>query len=161
MSNFTLNSVLDSIKADIQDVLSRLSQDELNELTPSDVCDLLDENRYYAPEVIYYADGWEIVAGNSFNDYSADGLDFSGCDNALGCVMHEARMVIDSVYYNEREAIASEVLESLQEVLADDEEEIYSKSESRLNGLYWAETDNGDMLSFKTQDELHTFLNNQ
>ena len=115
MSNFTLNTVLDSIKSDVQDVLSRLTQDELNELTPSDVCELLDENSYYAPEVIYYADGWEIVAGSSFNEYEPmDTLDFSGCDNALDCVMHEARMVIDSVYYSEREAIASEVLESLQ-----------------------------------------------
>lgn len=38
-------------------------------------------------------------------------------------------------------------------------ETIWNKSESRLNGLYWAETDSGNMLSFKTQDELYTFLN--
>ena len=56
MSNFTLNTVLDSIKSDIQDVLSRLPQDEINDLTPNDVFDLLDENSYYGPEVIYYAD---------------------------------------------------------------------------------------------------------
>ena len=115
MSNFTLNTVLDSIKSDVQDVLRGLSQDELNELTPSDVCDLLDENSYYAPEVIYYADGWEIVAGSSFNEYEPMGtLDFSNCDNSLDCVMHEARMLVDSVYYSEREAIAADVLESLQ-----------------------------------------------
>ena len=115
MSNFTLNTVLDSIKSDVQDVLSRLSQDEINELTPSEVCDLLDENSYYAPEVIYYADAWEIVTGNSFNEYELmDTLDFSRCDEALDCVMHEARMVVDSVYYSEREAIAADVLESLQ-----------------------------------------------
>ena len=162
MTTFTLNTVLNSIKSDVQDVLRSLSQDELNDLTPSDVCDLLDENSYYAPEVIYYVDAWEIVAGSSFNDYEPMGtLDFSGCDNALDCVMHEARMVIDSVYYSEREAITADVLESLQEISSNDEVEIYSKSESRLSGLYWAETDNGNMLSFKTQDELHTFLNNQ
>lgn len=114
MTTFTLNTVLDSIKSDVQDVLSRLSQDELNDLTPSDVCDLLDENSYYAPEVIYYADGWEIVAGSSFNNYDAEDLDFSGCDNALDCVMHEARMIIDSVYYSEREAIAADILDGLQ-----------------------------------------------
>ena len=114
MSNFTLNTVLDSIKSDVQDVLSRLSQDELNELTSSAVCDLLDENSYYTPEVIYYADAWEVVAGNSFNDYSADGLDFSGCEGSLDCIMHEARMVIDSVYYGEREAIAADILDGLQ-----------------------------------------------
>ena len=114
MSDFTLNNVLNSIKSDVQDVLSRLSQDEINDLTPDDVCELLDENSYYAP-VIYYADAWEVVAGSSFNEYEPmDTLDFSGCDNALDCVMYEARMVIDSVYYSEREAIASEVLESLQ-----------------------------------------------
>ena len=114
MSNFTLNTVLDSIKSDVQDVLSRLSQDEINELTPSDVCDLLDENSYYAPEVIYYADAWEVVAGSSFNGYSVDGLDFSDCGDSLECLMREANGLVNEAYYSEREAIAQEVLESLQ-----------------------------------------------
>ena len=114
MSNFTLNTALDSIKSDIQNVLSRLSQQEINDLTPSDVCNLLDENSYYAPEVIYFADAWEIVAGSSFNKYTADFLDFSECEGSLDCVMQEARGLVNDVYYSEREAIASEVLESLQ-----------------------------------------------
>ena len=114
MSNFTLNTVLDSIKSDVQDVLSRLSQDEINELTPSDVCDLLDENSYYAPEVIYNADAWEIVAGSSFNKYSADFLDFSECEGSLDCIMQEANSLVNDAYRSEREEIASEVLESLQ-----------------------------------------------
>ena len=114
MSNFTLNTVLDSIKSDVQDVLRQLSQEELNELTPSDVCDLLDENSYYAREVIYYADAWEIVAGSSFNEYSADFLDFSECESSLDCIMIEANGLVNDVYYSEREDIAAEVLESLQ-----------------------------------------------
>ena len=114
MSNFTLNTVLESIRSDVQDVLSRLDQDAINELTPSDVFDLLDENSYFAPEVIYYCDGWEIVAGSSFNDYDAEYLDFSNCDNSLDCIMQEARGKVDAAYYSEREAIAVEILESLQ-----------------------------------------------
>lgn len=114
MTTFTLNTVLDSIKSDVQDVLSRLSQDELNGLTPSDVCDLLDENSYYAPEVIYYADAWEVVAGSAFNKYTADFLDFSECESSLDCIMQEANSLVNDVYYSEREAIASEVLEGLQ-----------------------------------------------
>ena len=106
MSNFNLNTVLDSIKSDVQDVLRNLSQDELNEMTASDVCDLLDENSYFAPEVIYYADGWEIVAGSSFNDYDAEYLDFSSCDNSLDCIMQEARGKVDAAYYVNREEIA-------------------------------------------------------
>ena len=114
MSTFTLNTVLESIKSDIQDVLRNLSQDEINELTPSAVCDLLDENSYSAPEVIYYADAWEVVAGSSFNEYSADGLDFSGCESSLDCTMQEANSLVNDAYYSEREAIAAEVLEGLQ-----------------------------------------------
>ena len=114
MSNFTLSTVLDSIKSDVQDVLRCLSQDEINELTPSAVCDLLDENRYYAPEVIYYADAWEVVAGSSFNDYSVDGLDFSNCEGSLDCIMQEANGLVDDVYYSEREAIAADILDGLQ-----------------------------------------------
>jgi hypothetical protein len=124
MSNFTLNSVLDSIRSDVEDVLRNVADNDLRDMTASDVCDLLDENSYYAPEVIYYADGWEVVAGSSFNDYEPmDTLDFSGCDNALECIMLEARMIIDSVYYNEREAIAQEVLEGLQEMLPDESDD--------------------------------------
>lgn len=118
MSTFTLNSVLESIRSDIEDVLCNVSDHDLRDMTADDVCNLLDENSYYAPEVIYYADGWEIVVGSSFNDYEPmDTLDFSGCDNALDCIMLEARMILDSVYYNERESIAQEVLEGLQEML--------------------------------------------
>ena len=114
MSNFTLNTVLDSIKSDIQDVLNRLSQDEINGLTPSGICNLLDENSYYAPEVVYSADAWEVVAGGSFSKYSADFLDFSECESSLDCIRQEANSLVNDVYRSEREAIASEVLESLQ-----------------------------------------------
>ena len=112
--NFTLNTVLDSIKSDVQDVLSRLSQDEINNLTPSNVCNLLDENGYYATEVIYYADAWEIVAGNSFNKYTADFLDFSECEDSLDCIMQEANGLVNDVYRSEREAIAADILDGLQ-----------------------------------------------
>ena len=114
MSNFNLNTVLASIKSDVQDVLRNLSQDELNDMTASDVCDLLDENSYFAPEVIYYADGWEIVAGSAFNDYDAEDLDFSNYDNSLDCVMQEARGKVDAAYYANREEIAADVLDGLQ-----------------------------------------------
>lgn len=124
MSNFTLNSVLESIRSDVQDVLRNVSDNDLRNMTADDVCNLLDKNNYLAPEVIYYADGWEIVAGSSFNDYDPlETLDFSNCENALECVMHEARMIIDSVYYTEREAIAQEVLEGLQEMLPDESDD--------------------------------------
>ena len=114
MSNFTLNTVLDSIKSDINDVLSRLTQNEIDELIPEDVCNMLDENSYYAPEVIYYADAWEVVAGSSFNDYNAENLDFSTCDNSLDCIIQEANAVVNDAYYSEREAIAAEILADMQ-----------------------------------------------
>ena len=119
MSNFTLNTVLDSIKSDVQDVLSRLAQDEINELTPSDVCNLLDENSCYAPEVIYYADAWEVVAGSSFDNYEASCLDFSGCEGSLDCIMQEANGLVNEAYNSEREAIAADVLEDLQSQIED------------------------------------------
>ena len=118
MSNFTLNYVLDSIRSDIQDVLRNVSDNDLRDMTTDDVCNLLDENHYSAPVAIYYTDGWEIVAGSSFNDYSPmDKLDFSNCDSALECIMLEANTILDAVYYSERENIAQDVLESLQEQL--------------------------------------------
>lgn len=124
MSNFTLNSVLNSIRSDVKDVLRNVSDHDLRDMTAEDVCNLLDENSYYAPEVIYYADGWEIVAGNQFNEYNAGVLDFSECESSLDCIMLEANNLINDVYYTEREKIAQEVLEGLQEMLppeSDDE----------------------------------------
>lgn len=117
MSNFTLNTVLSSIRSDINDVLRNLSQDAINELTPEDVCNLLDENSYYAPEVIYYADAWEVVAGNSFNDYEAHDLDFTNCNNSLDCITQEANALVNDAYYSEREAIAAKILDELQSEL--------------------------------------------
>ncbi|WP_410971311.1 hypothetical protein, partial [Salmonella sp. SAL04269] len=59
-----------------------------------------------------------------FNDYDPlETLDFSNCENALECVMHEARMIIDSAYYSEREKNAQEVLEGLQESLPDESDD--------------------------------------
>lgn len=123
MSTFTLNSVLDSIRSDVQDVLRNVSDDKLRYMTAEDVCNLLDENHYYAPEVIYYADAWEIVAGSSFNDYSAGFNDFSACENALDCLMIEANALVNDAYYTERENIAQEVLEGLQEMLPDESDD--------------------------------------
>lgn len=117
MSNFTLNTVLESIKSDIQEVLSRLDQNAINELSPCDICDMLDENHYLAPEVIYYADAWEVVGGNSFNDYYIEKLDFSTCEYAMDCLMLEANHLVNEAYYSEREAIAAEILDELQSEL--------------------------------------------
>ena len=117
MSNFTLNTVLDSIKSDINEILRNLSQDAINELTPCDICNMLDENHYLAPEVIYYADAWEVVAGSSFNDYEAQDMDFSACENSLDCIMQEAQALLNDAYYSEREAIAAEILYNLQSEL--------------------------------------------
>ena len=114
MQNFTLNNVLKFIESDVRDVLRNLLQDELNELTAEDVVELLDENSYFAPEVIYTADAWEIVAGSSFNDYSAEFLDFSNCKNSIDCVMQEAQEILNSVYYQNRDEIAQNVLNELQ-----------------------------------------------
>ena len=83
-----------------------------------EICYQCDEAQYnfdkVNPEVIYYADAWEVVAGSSFNDYSVGGLDFSGCEGSLDCLMQEANSLVNDAYYSEREAIAADVLESLQ-----------------------------------------------
>ena len=123
MSNFTLNEVLDHIRSDVEAVLRNVSENDLRDMTPEYVIELLENNHYYAPEVIYHADAWEIVAGSQFNNYNADRLDFSQCKNPLDCVMQEAQGIIDNVYYSEREAIAAEVLEGLQENLSDESED--------------------------------------
>ncbi len=116
----TLNQLRDTILSNIEDVVryANLSQDEINNLDADAIRDLLDEHSYFAPEVIYYAEAWEIVAGNSFNDYSDydKGLvDFSSCDSALDCLVQEANAIISEAYSGEFESIANEYLESVQD----------------------------------------------
>lgn len=111
-------------------------------MTPSDVCDLLDENSYFASEVIYYADGWEIVAGSSFNDYDAECLDFSSCDNSLDCIMQEARGKVDAAYYANREEIAADVLEGLQTVENSEDNIIVHYTENGLESYMYFYADN-------------------
>ena len=119
----TLNQLREEIKSNVSDVINyaSLSQVEINELDIDAVCDLLDNNNYY-PEVIYYADAWEIVAGTSFNNYDAEGLDFSDCKCALDCVMQEANRLLYSAYYGEREDIIQEYLDSIQTEIEDEED---------------------------------------
>ena len=114
MSNFTLISVLDSVRSNIEDVLARVLDKDIESVSAEEVCDLLDSNHYLAPEVISYADAWEIVAGGQFDNYYIEHPDFSDCKNALECVMLEAQQVVNCAYYEEREKIASEVLSEWQ-----------------------------------------------
>lgn len=116
MSNFTLNT----ISAHIASNLSSLSGD-LRFTDRDDVAEMLrdelDSNNYDAPEVIYYADGWEVVAGGQFNNYECADLDFSGCDSATACVMQEANGLVYQAYSEMLDSALQEVAEAVQEVL--------------------------------------------
>lgn len=117
MSEFTLNSVLTQIEVQIREYITYgKSQDEINELSIDDVIEILDDNSYFGVEVIYTFDAWEIVAGRSFNSYSPlDTIDFTGCESSLDCVNREARDIMNSVYYSERNKIINELLSELQD----------------------------------------------
>ena len=117
MSTFTLNNVLAQIKTQIHEYITYgKSQDEINELSIDDVIEILDDNYYYGVEVIYTYDAWEIVAGNSFNNYSPmDTFDFIGCESSLDCVYRDACAILNSVYYSERDEIINELLSELQD----------------------------------------------
>lgn len=124
----TLNQLREEIKSNVADVINyaSLSQVEINELDVDAVCELLENNEYYH-EVIYCADAWEIVAGSSFDNYVAEGLDFSSCTSALDCVMQEANSILSSAYYGEREDIIQDYLDGIQTEDAVDESNIVIK----------------------------------
>lgn len=104
----SLNTFKASVRDDVLSIMSNYTDEQLSEMDVNDIIEELQENHYIA-EVIYYADAWEIVAGSVFNDYEAECLDFSNCDNSMECLMQEANQIIYSAYNN----IAYEVAEEL------------------------------------------------
>lgn len=116
----TLNELRDYILSNVQDAINhqKLNQEGINDLDVEQVKELMEDYDCHAPEVIYYADGWEVVAGSSFNDYSDydKGLvDFSNCEGALECVMQEANAIVSEAYYGELESVIEEYLSSIQD----------------------------------------------
>lgn len=106
----SFNTFKSHVQDDVKTIVSNYTDEELSTMDASDiVSELLDA--YMTPEVIYYADAWEIVAGSSFNEYDAEDLDFSNCSNSLECLMQEAKSIIYSVY----SSIAYEIAETLTE----------------------------------------------
>lgn len=106
----SLNTFKSHVQDDVRSIVSNYSDEELSSMDASDiVSELLDA--YMTPEVIYYADAWEVVAGSSFNEYDAEDLDFSNCSNSLECLMQEANSIIYSTY----SSIAYEIAETFIE----------------------------------------------
>lgn len=106
----SLNTFKSCVQDDVKSIVSNYTDKELSNMDASDiVAELQDDS--FMPEVIYYADAWEVVAGSSFNDYEAEDLDFSNCSNSLECLMQEANSVIYAAY----SSIAYEIAEVLIE----------------------------------------------
>lgn len=106
----SLNTFKSHVQDDVKLIVSNYTDEELSNMDASDIVNEL-QDASYTPEVIYYADAWEIVAGSSFNDYEAEDLDFSKCSNSLECLMQEANSVIYTAYYS----VACEIAETLIE----------------------------------------------
>lgn len=118
MSIKTMNDVYEHAFNDACEALDSLALD-----CSLDVDDIAQELRdqvdcnSYAPEVIYYSDAWEIVAGSEFNAYSAEDLDFSHCQTALDCVMQEANQLVYFAYGDQIAGACEEIAKKVYEVI--------------------------------------------
>lgn len=106
----SLNTFKSHVQDDVKTIVSNYTDEELSNMDASDIVNEL-QDASYTPEVIYYADAWEVVAGSSFNDYEAEDLDFSNCSNSLECLMQEANSVIYSAYSSTAYEIAEILIE--------------------------------------------------
>lgn len=120
MSDFieTLEDVKQSVSNNINDILCQLSVDCSNdvEMICNEIQTKLDDNGMHAPDVVYYAEAWGIVAGSAFNDFDPD-IDFSACKSSLDCVMLEANEIINEAYYEVAGECIQEAAESIYEVI--------------------------------------------
>ena len=76
----------------------------------------LDAHCYYAPEVIYYADAWDVVNNSEYNDFEVY-PDFSGCAHAVDYVMREAEAIIYQAYASELEQAICEFTEVIADLV--------------------------------------------
>lgn len=78
----------------------------------------LEGNNSTAPEVIYYSDGWDVVAGSEFNSYDPKELidGFEGCESATDCVMREANALASLAYDAEIAEAMDNIAAAVQEV---------------------------------------------
>ena len=110
----SLNTFKSCVQDDVKSIVSNYTDEELSTMDASDIVNEL-QDASYTPEVIYYVDAWEVVAGSSFNDYEAEDLDFSNCSNSLECLMQEANSVIYAAYSNIAYEIAEVLIEEATE----------------------------------------------
>ena len=116
----SLNTFKSCVQDDVKSIVSNYTDEELSNMDASDIVAEL-QGASYTPEVIYYADCWEIVAGSSFNEYEAEDLDFSNCSDSLECLMQEANSVIYGAY--------SSIAYEIAEVLIEEATERYDASQ--------------------------------
>ena len=110
----SLNTFKSHVQDDVKSIVSNYTDEELTNMGASDIVNEL-QDASYAPEVIYYVDAWEVVAGSSFNEYEAEDLDFSNCSDSLECLMQEANSVIYTAYSNIAYEIAEVLIEEATE----------------------------------------------
>ena len=113
------SKLIESIKADIALVVeyNTYTLQEICTLDNDDIMNMLEENGYTSPKVIYSYDAWEVVAGGTYNDYGADDLDFSDCKSSLECLNQEANEIMCSAWYSIASEQIDEYLENANELL--------------------------------------------
>ena len=116
----SLNTFKSHVQYDVKSIVSNYADEELSNMDASDIVTEL-QDASYTPEVIYYADAWEVVAGSCFNDYEAEDLDFSNCSDSLECLMQESNSIIYAAY--------SSIAYEIAEVLIEEATERYDASQ--------------------------------
>ena len=123
MQNVTVfnskSKLIESIKADIALVIENntYTLQEICNLDSDDIMNMLEENSYTFPEVIYYCNALEVVAGGTYNDYDADELDFSSCKSSLDCLTQEANAIMYLAWYSIASEQIDEYLKNANELL--------------------------------------------
>ncbi|QPB11487.1 hypothetical protein JT321_gp60 [Providencia phage Kokobel1] len=123
---FTKKSIFESIASDAASLPAKTSIDTRGDFE-SQLSNLFDEHDLTnAPECVsvdYFAEAWETVQSNEFDDVEIDEpLDFSGCESSLQCLMLEANAMIRAAWAEQSRAYVEELAAALAEVVEGCEE---------------------------------------
>lgn len=118
MSNFTLNTVLDSIKSTVASEIMQLPKISFDyrQDNEQELLDHIEAHGYCQPsEIGTTAEAYNIVWSDLARNTDYEMPDFSLCKSSLECVEAEGQAILNGAYYEATQEIAKDIASAIDE----------------------------------------------
>ena len=118
MSNFTLNTVRDSIKSAVASEIMQLTKIsfDCHQDNKQELLDHIESNGYCQPsEIGTTAEAYGIVWSDLARNTDYEMPDFSSCNSSLECVEAEGQAILNGAYYEATQETAKDIANAIDE----------------------------------------------